>query len=71
MFNIFYEGQINLVVVRDQDTGRVSAKYNSLTQFLTDQVANIVTEKTVYPSLTLGLEHVCFSKKQNQEMFFT
>lgn len=66
----FYEGQINLVVVRDQDTGRVSAKYNSLTQFLTDQVANIVTEKDSVSISYMGLELFALAKTKSRNVLY-
>lgn len=52
----FYEGQINLVTVRDRETGKVSAKYSSLIQFLAEQVADIITEKDHVAISYMGIE---------------
>ncbi|MBU5362868.1 hypothetical protein KQI58_17600 [Enterococcus raffinosus] len=66
----FYEGQINLVVVRDQNTGKVTNKYSSLVQFLTDQVANRVTEKDNVSISYMGLELFALEKTKSRNVLY-
>lgn len=66
----FYEGQINLVVVREKDSGKVSAKYNSLIQFLADQVASLVTEKDRVTISYMGLELFALAKTVSHNVLY-
>lgn len=66
----FYEGQINLVAVRDQNTGKVTNKYSSLVQFLTDQVANQVTEKDNVAISYMGLELFALAKTKSRNVLY-
>lgn len=66
----FYEGQINLVVVRDQDSGEVCAKYSSLMQFLANQVANIVTEKDSVSISYMGIELFALAKTHSHNVLY-
>ncbi|MFR3684320.1 MAG: hypothetical protein ACLTXM_04680 [Enterococcus sp.] len=66
----FYEGQINLVVVREQNSGKVSARYSSLTQFLADQVATIVTEKDSVAISYMGLELFALAKTSSRNVLY-
>lgn len=66
----FYDGQINLVTVRDKKTGKVSEKYSSLAQFLAEQVANIVTEKDRVTISYMGLELFALAKTTSHNVLY-
>ena len=66
----FYEGQINLVTIRDKNTGKVSNKYSSLVQFLADQVANVVTEEDRVSIAYMGLELFSLSQTKSDNVLY-
>lgn len=66
----FYEGKINLVVVRDPATGKVSTKHSSLIQFLADQVAAEVTENDRVAISYMGLELFALAKTQSRNVLY-
>ncbi|MEO1771808.1 hypothetical protein [Candidatus Enterococcus ferrettii] len=66
----FYEGKINLVVVRDPETMRVTAKYNSLLEFVTDQVAQLVTEKDQISISYMGMEMFALEKTTSHNILY-
>lgn len=66
----FYEGQINLVVVRDQDSGEVCARYSSLMQFLATQVANNVTENDCVFISYMGLELFALAQTNSRNVLY-
>lgn len=66
----FYEGKVNLVVVRDPKTMKVKAKYNSLMDFLIDQVAKLVTKKDQISISYMGLEMFALEKTTSYNILY-
>lgn len=66
----FYEGKINLVAVKDPETMKVTAKYNSLMNFLTDQIAQLVDENDQISISYMGLEMFALEKTTSYNVLY-
>lgn len=66
----FYEGKINLVAVKDPETMKVTAKYNSLMDFLTDQIAQLVDQNDQISISYMGLEMFALEKTTSYNILY-
>lgn len=66
----FYEGKINLVVIRDPETMKVTAKYSSLMDFVTTQVAHLVNPKDQVSISYMGLEMFALEKTTSHNILY-
>lgn len=58
----FYEGLINLVVVRDADNGNIESQYNDLNSFYSEQLSKLLKNNDVVNFNFLGIELESLSK---------
>lgn len=65
----FYEGNINLIVVRDSDN-QLEVKYNTLSEFYVDQVARLVKRADLINISYLGIELESIAKTNSHNTLY-
>lgn len=61
----FYEGSVNFIIVRNADNGVIENRYNNLSDFYADQVANLLNSNDVVNINFMGIELDSLSKTRS------